>query len=218
MWVPAASRTSWNRWCEMKARVLTKVAAQSILKNKMRTLLTMLGVIIGVGAVIVMVAIGQGAKRRIAEQVASLGTNMIVVTPGAMRLSGVSQGGATANALTLEDAAVLEREATLLSAVSPVVVTRGQVIGGQGNWRTSIQGLSTSYPLIRNWQLESGTFFSAADIRSMRKSAILGNTVADNLFPGEDPVGQQIQIRSGPFQIVCVLGRKGETQIGTKPE
>jgi putative ABC transport system permease protein len=198
----------------MTARVLTKVAVQSILKNKMRTLLTMLGVIIGVGAVIVMVAIGQGAKRRIAEQVASLGTNMIVVTPGAMRLSGVSQGGATANALTLEDAAVLEREATILSAVSPVVVTRGQVIGGQGNWRTSIQGVATSYPLIRNWPLESGTFFSAADVRSMRKSAILGKTVADNLFPGEDPVGQQIQIRSVPFQIVGVLSRKGQTPEG----
>ena len=198
----------------MKARVLTKVAAQSILKNKMRTLLTMLGVIIGVGAVIVMVAIGQGAKSRIAEQVASLGTNMIVVTPGAMRLSGVSQGGATANALTLDDVSILEREAMLLSAVSPVVVTRGQVIGGQGNWRTSIQGVSTSYPLIRNWPLESGIFFSGADVRSMRKSAILGKTVADNLFPGEDPVGQQIQIRSVPFQIAGVLGRKGQTPEG----
>jgi putative ABC transport system permease protein len=198
----------------MRARVLTKVAAQSILKNKMRTLLTMLGVIIGVGAVIVMVAIGQGAKKRIAEQVASLGTNMIVVTPGAMRLGGVSQGGATANALTLEDVTVLERESTLLSSVSPVVVTRGQVIAGQANWRTSIQGVSTSYPLIRNWQVESGTFFTAPDLRTMRKSAILGKTVADNLFPGEDPVGQQIQIRSVPFQVVGVLGRKGQTPEG----
>jgi putative ABC transport system permease protein len=198
----------------MKARVLTKVAAQSILKNKMRTLLTMLGVIIGVGAVIVMVAIGQGAKRRIAEQVASLGTNMIVITPGEMRLSGVSQGGATSNRLRLDDAMVLEREATLLSAVSPVVVTRGQVIGGQGNWRTSIQGVSTDYPLIRNWSLESGVFFSEADVRTMRKSAILGETVADNLFPGEDPVGEQIQIRRVPFQIVGVLSRKGQTPEG----
>jgi len=198
----------------MKARVLTKVAAQSILKNKMRTLLTMLGVIIGVGAVIVMVAIGQGARLRIAEQVASLGTNMIVVTPGAMRLGGVSQGGSTANALTLDDVSILEREATFLSAVSPVVVTRGQVIGGQGNWRTSIQGVSTSYPLIRNWQLESGAFFSAADVRSMRKSAILGKTVTDTVFPGEDPVGQQIQIRNVPFQIGGVLSRKGQTPEG----
>ncbi len=198
----------------MKARVLTKVAAESILKNKMRTLLTMLGVIIGVGAVVVMVAIGQGAKSRIAEQVASLGTNMIVVTPGAMRLGGVSQGGATSNGLTLEDASVLEREATLLSAVSPIVSTRGQAIGGQGNWRTSIQGVSTSYLGIRNWPLASGTFFSAADVRSMRKSAILGKTVADNLYPGEDPVGQTIQLRSVPFQIIGVLERKGQTPEG----
>ncbi len=198
----------------MKARVLTKVAAESILKNKMRTLLTMLGVIIGVGAVVVMVAIGQGAKSRIAEQVASLGTNMIVVTPGAMRVGGVSQGGATSNALTLEDASVIEREATLLSAVSPIVSTRGQAIGGQGNWRTSIQGVSTSYLGIRNWSLASGTFFSATDVRSMRKSAILGKTVADNLYPGEDPLGQTIQLRSVPFQIIGVLERKGQTPEG----
>jgi putative ABC transport system permease protein len=198
----------------MKARVLTKVAAQSILKNKMRTLLTMLGVIIGVGAVIVMVAIGEGAKSRIAEQVASLGTHMIVVTPGAVRLSGVSQGGATSNALTLEDAALLEREAALLSGVSPVVVTRSQVIGGDGNWRTSIQGVSTSYLVIRNWALESGAFFSPSDVRTMRKSAILGKTVADNLFPGADPVGQQIRIRSVPFEIAGVLARKGQTPDG----
>jgi putative ABC transport system permease protein len=198
----------------MRARVLTKIAAQSILKNKMRTLLTMLGVIIGVGAVVVMVAIGQGAKSRIAEQVASLGTNMIVVTPGAMRLSGVSQGGSTGNALTLDDVAMLEREATLLSAVSPVVTTRTQAIGGQGNWRTSIHGVATSYPAIRNWALASGAFFSAADVRTMRKSAILGKTVADNLFPGEDPVGRTLQLRSVPFQIVGVLERKGQTPEG----
>jgi putative ABC transport system permease protein len=198
----------------MKARVLTKVAAQSILKNKMRTLLTMLGVIIGVGAVIVMVAIGEGAKSRIAEQVASLGTHMIVVTPGAVRLSGVSQGGATGNALTLDDVALLEREAALLSAVSPVVVTRSQVIGGEGNWRTMIHGVATSYPVIRNWALESGSFFTSSDVRTMRKSAILGKTVADNLFPGAEPVGQQIQIRRVPFEIVGVLARKGQTPDG----
>ncbi|MGH9319531.1 MAG: ABC transporter permease [Vicinamibacteria bacterium] len=198
----------------MKARVLTKVAGQSILKNKMRTLLTMLGVIIGVGAVIVMVAIGEGAKQQIAAQVASLGTNMIVVTPGATRVLGVSQGGGTSTDLTLEDVRALEREATLLSAISPMVVTRGQVIGGQGNWRASIHGVSTDYPGIRNWTLESGVFFIEADVRSLRKSAVMGKTVADNLFPGEDPVGQQIQIRNVPFQVVGVLSRKGQTPEG----
>jgi putative ABC transport system permease protein len=198
----------------MKVKVLAKVAVESILKNKMRTLLTMLGVIIGVGAVIVMVAIGQGAKTRIAEQVASLGTNMIVVTPGAIRLSGVSQGGATSNALTLKDLAVLEREASLLSALSPVVATRAQVVGGEGNWRTFIHGVSTSYPTIRSWPLESGSFFNETDVRTMRKSAILGKTVASSLFPGEDPVGRQIQIRSAPFQVVGVLAKKGQTPDG----
>jgi putative ABC transport system permease protein len=199
----------------MRQSVLVKVAVQSILKNKMRSLLTMLGIVIGVGAVIVMVAVGQGAQSRIEEQIQNLGTNMIVVTPGSSQQGGVSQGAGTFNRLTLEDAEKLKREGGLLSAVSPVIVTRAQAIGGQGNWRTMINGVSTDYQTIRDWPTETGSFFSEADVRSMRKVAVLGNTVAKNLFVGVDPVGQQIQLRNVPFTIVGVLTAKGQTASGS---
>src|SRR5688500_7877854 len=127
----------------MRQSVLVKVAVQSILKNKMRSLLTMLGIVIGVGAVIVMVAVGQGAQSRIEEQIQNLGTNMIVVTPGSSQQGGVSQGAGTFNRLTLEDAELLKQQSTLLAAVSPVIFTRAQVIGGEGNWRTQINGVAT---------------------------------------------------------------------------
>ena len=199
----------------MRQSVLVKVAVQSILKNKMRSLLTMLGIVIGVGAVIVMVAVGQGAQSRIQEQIQNLGTNMIVVTPGSSQAGGVSQGAGTFNRLTLEDAEKLKREGGLLSAVSPVIMTRAQAIGGQGNWRTMINGVSTDYQTIRDWPTETGSFFSEADVRSMRKVAVLGNTVAKNLFVGVDPVGQQIQLRNVPFTIVGVLTAKGQTASGS---
>ena len=199
----------------MRQSVLVKVAVQSILKNKMRSLLTMLGIVIGVGAVIVMVAVGQGAQSRIEEQIQNLGTNMIVVTPGSSQAGGVSQGAGTFNRLTLEDAEKLKREGGLLSAVSPVIMTRAQAIGGQGNWRTMINGVSTDYQTIRDWPTETGSFFSEADVRSMRKVAVLGNTVAKNLFVGVDPVGQQIQLRNVPFTIVGVLAAKGQTASGS---
>jgi putative ABC transport system permease protein len=199
----------------MNTATLVKVAAQSIRKNTMRALLTMLGIVIGVGAVIVMVAVGQGAQSRIEEQIQNLGTNMIVVTPGSSAQGGVSQGAGTFNRLTIDDAELLKQQSTLLAAVSPVIFTRVQVIGGEGNWRTLINGVATDYQQIRDWPLESGEFFSDADVRSMRKVALLGSTVAKNLYPDADPVGQQIQIRNVPFTIVGVLTTKGQTASGT---
>jgi len=199
----------------MRASVLVKVAAQSILKNKMRTLLTMLGIVIGVGAVIIMVAIGQGAQLQIERQIANLGTNMLVVTPGAARQGGVSQGAGSFNRLTIADAEKLQREGTLLSAVSPVVFTRVQVIGGAGNWRTEVQGVSTSYQLIRDWNPSEGSFFAESELQGRRKVAVLGATVAENLFPDGDAVGQSVQLRNVPFTVVGVLERKGQTATGT---
>jgi len=198
----------------MKASVLTRVAAQSILKNKMRSLLTMLGIIIGVGAVILLVAIGQGAQSRIQDQIESLGTNMIVIAPGSSSQGGVSRGAGSFNRLKIEDVEKLQRESFLLAAISPVIVTGGQIIGGQGNWRTRVNGVSTDYLLIRNWQVINGRFFDASDERSMKKVAVLGETVVENLFPGQDPVGQQIQIRNVPFQVIGVLAAKGQTPEG----
>ena len=198
----------------MKKQTLVRIAGQSILKNKMRTLLTMLGIVIGVGAVIVMVAVGHGAQSTIEKQIGNLGTNLIMVTPGSTQQGGVSQGAQTFNRLTVDDAEKLQREATLVAGVSPVVFSRGQVIGGEGNWRTQIQGVSTGYQTIRGWETTSGAFFTDGDVAAKRKVVVLGNTVAQNLFPGQDPVGQQVQVRSVPMTVVGVLATKGQTASG----
>ena len=198
----------------MKAKTLLKVAGQSIVKNKMRTLLTMLGIIIGVAAVNVMVAIGSGAQRQIERQIQALGTNMLVITPGSAMQGGVSQGAQTFNRLTIEDAEMLRSQSFLLSAVSPVVMTRAQVIGGAGNWRTSIMGVDVDYQQIRDWPVQDGVFFEENDVRAMRKVVVLGATVAENLFPNGDAVGQQIRIRDVPVQVIGVLAPKGQTANG----
>jgi len=199
----------------MKAGRLVKVAIQSIIKNSLRTLLTMLGVVIGVGSVTIMVAIGQGAQAQIREQVDSLGTNMIVITPGSSNQGGVNQGAASYNRLTTDDADALQSESFLLSAVSPVIMAPTQAVGGSGNWRTVVQGVDSDYQLIRDWQVTTGAFFEAADVRSKRKVAVLGATVADELFSGADPVGQRIQLRNVPFEIIGVLAEKGQTADGS---
>jgi putative ABC transport system permease protein len=198
----------------MKTTTLLTVASQSILKNKMRTLLTMLGIVIGVGAVIVMVAVGHGASSQIEKQIKSLGTNLLIVMPGATQAGGVSQGAGTFNRLTVEDAEKLKREGTTLSAVSPVISSRTQLIGPQGNWRTLIQGVSPDFLTIRDWPVTSGELFSDGDLRARRTVAVLGATVANALFPGVDPVGAQLQIRSTPFTVVGVLAPKGQNAGG----
>jgi len=198
----------------MRSRVLVRIAARSILKNKMRTFLTMLGIIIGVGAVIMMVAIGSGAKSQIESRIRNLGTNLIVITPGATTTGGVNQGQQTFTRLTLQDAEFLQQQSFLLANVSPVVMTRTQAIGGAGNWRTFILGVNPDYVLIRTWTTEMGSFFEDSDVRTMRRVAVLGATVANALFPGQDPIGQQVQLRNVPFRIVGVLSRKGQTAEG----
>ena len=198
----------------MKSSVLIRVAGESIKKNKMRTLLTMLGIVIGVGAVIVMVAVGQGAQQGIANQINALGTNLLVITAGASNQGGVSQGAQAFNRLTVDDAEKLKREGTLFAGVTPVVMTRTQVIAGGTNWRTMINGVSTDFQTVRDWQTQSGDFFSDNDVRGLRKVAVIGQTVADNLFPGTDAVRSQIQIRNVPFDIVGVLAKKGQNAAG----
>jgi len=198
----------------MKSSVLIRVAGDSIRKNKMRTLLTMLGIVIGVGAVIIMIAVGQGAQQGIASQINALGTNLLIVTAGSSNQGGVSQGAQAFNRLTVEDAEKLRSEGTLFAGVTPVVNTRTQVIGGGTNWRTTINGVSTDFQTIRDWQTQSGTFFTDTDVRGLRKVAVIGTTVAENLYPGTDPVGSQIQIRNVPFEIVGVLAPKGQNAGG----
>jgi putative ABC transport system permease protein len=199
----------------MKTTILIKLATQSIRKNKMRAALTMLGIIIGVAAVIVMVAVGFGARSRIRAQINNLGTNMIVITPGAAQQGGVSQGAQAFPNLSLDDVEKIRKEAQVVNAVTPVIVSRTQVIGDGGNWRTMINGVDTDYQVIRDWQTSSGEFFAPEDVASMRKVAVLGKTVADQLFPGTDPVGQEVQIRNVPFDVVGVLAPKGQTASGS---
>jgi putative ABC transport system permease protein len=198
----------------MKTKTLVKLATQSIEKNKMRAALTMLGIIIGVAAVLVMVGVGSGARSRIRQQINSLGTNMIVITPGAAQQGGVSQGAQAFPNLSLADVEKIHSESQYVTAVSPVVVSRTAVIGGSGNWRTLINGVDTGYQTIRDWQTSSGDFFTDDDVQANRRVVVLGNTVAQNLFPGEDPTGAEIQIRNSIFKVAGVLAPKGQTASG----
>ena len=199
----------------MTQRTLFRMAMSSISKNKMRTLLTMLGIVIGVGAVIVMVAIGNGAQTQIRNQIKTLGTNLIVVTPGSTQQGGVSQGAQSFNRLKVEDVDAIRSQATLLSAISPVVVTRTQVVGGTGNWRAEVDGVSTDYLTIRDWGVSSGSLFSDDDVQAKRAVAVLGATVAKNLFPDSDPVGAEIRLGKTPFTVAGVLAVKGQTASGS---
>ncbi|BAH37885.1 MAG TPA: multidrug ABC transporter substrate-binding protein [Gemmatimonas aurantiaca] len=199
----------------MKLMVLLRMAMQSIVKNKMRTFLTMLGIVIGVAAVIVMVAIGAGARGQIESQIATLGTNLIVVTPGTTQAGGSNQGAQTFNRLTIEDVEKLQREGTLLSAVSPVINTRTQVIATTGNWRTEVNGVSTGFFRIRNWTVESGAEFTEEDVQGKRTVVILGKTVANGLFPDGNAVGQRVRLGRTPFTVIGVMSAKGQAATGT---
>jgi putative ABC transport system permease protein len=180
----------------------------------MRSLLTSLGIIIGVGAVIVMVAVGQGSQAQIEDRIASLGTNLIMVFPGVSSAGGISRGIGSFNRFTFDDVEKLQQEATLLSAVSPVVRSGGQIIGGGNNWNTAVYGVSSEYMTIRNWQLESGELFTERDLQARKNVALLGKTVADNLFPEDDAVGQKIRIRNAPFTVIGTLKAKGQGGMG----
>ncbi|MEP6622453.1 MAG: ABC transporter permease [bacterium] len=199
----------------MRRVTLLRIAIQSILKNKMRTLLTMLGIVIGVGAVIVMVAIGNGAQSQIQNQIKNLGTNLIVVTAGASNAGGASQGAQSFNRLTVADVEKIKGQATLLSAISPVIVTRTQIVGNNKNWRSEVNGVSTDYLTIRDWGVTSGALFSDDDVRAKRQVVVLGATVAKNLFADADPVGSDIRLGRSPFTVVGVLAPKGQTANGS---
>ena len=198
----------------MKPAVLLKLAGRSIGRNTMRTALTTLGILIGVASVTVMVAVGQGAQQQVHEQIGSLGSNLIVVVPGNFTQGGVSQGAGTFSRLTLEDVEAIDRNGTLLAAVSPVIMTRTQVIGPAGNWRTSVQGVDADYEQIRAWAVTDGAFFTAEDVFARRKVALLGKTVADALFPGESAVGRRIQVRDTLLDVMGVLAPKGQMSSG----
>jgi putative ABC transport system permease protein len=193
---------------------LLRVAVRSLAKNRMRSLLTSLGVIIGVGAVIVMVGVGAGARADIEDQISSLGANMIVVFPGNSRVGGVHQGAGSENRMTMADAENLRDGASFLTAVTPVVNAHGQVIGGNGNWSTTITGVWPEYQVAKNWAVERGEFLTDRDEKAKSKVAVLGSTVAEELFGDADPVGERLRINSTPFTVIGVMKSKGGSSFG----
>jgi len=191
-----------------------KVALRALRRNKMRSILTALGIIIGVGAVIAMVSIGNGAKAQVEAQVASLGENVITVFPGSFTAGGMRGGWGTMSTLTIEDAEAIGREVADVLGFSPEVRDRAQVLANGLNWNTMIMGESPDYPTIRSWKIGSGTMFTDQDVRSVAKVAVLGQTVVDQLFPDGDPVGKTVRIRNIPFKVVGVLAAKGFNLFG----
>jgi putative ABC transport system permease protein len=198
----------------MKWRSLIIAALRSIARNKMRSLLTMLGVIIGVGAVIALMALGRGSQADIQAQIAGLGTNLLIIHPTSSQTAGVRAGSGTLNTLTMEDVALLATSASLLQEVSPVIRVQEQIIAGNSNWNTQVNGVSVSYQTIRNHVMETGDFFTERDVKTRNKVAVLGKTVANELFPGQDPVGSQIRIRNVPFTVIGVMQSKGQSSMG----
>ena len=191
-----------------------RIALKALNRNKMRTVLTMLGMIIGVGAVIAMVGLGRGAQAAIEDQVKSAGTNMINVNAGNFSQGGVRQGQGMSNTLMPEDAEAI-RGLPGVQYVAAGANSRGQVIAGNQNWNTQIKGTDVDFPFIRSWQPKMGGFFTTQDVRTAQKVAVLGSLVSDTLFgPDVDPTGQIIRIRNQPFKVIGVMSTKGQSAMG----
>jgi putative ABC transport system permease protein len=191
-----------------------KVALRALRRNALRSVLTALGIIIGVAAVIAMVSIGNGAKSQVESQIASLGQNIITVFPGNFTAGGVRGGWGTASTLTVEDAMAIRNEIAGVAALSPEMRDRAQILANGLNWNTQVTGEDVTYLDIRLWPIASGTMFSEADVRNAAKVCVIGKTVADQLFQGADPVGQTIRIRNIPFKVLGVLSSKGFNFFG----
>ncbi len=199
----------------MRYLVILKVAFRALRRNKLRTILTMLGIIIGVGAVIAMVGIGNGAKAQVEAKIAALGQNVIQVYSGSVNRGGVFSGFGGAGTLTVDDALAMEREVPGVAAVSPEVRSGAQIMAGNNNWSTQVMGESVDYLTIRQWDLADGAMFTDNDVRSAAKVCILGKTTADRLFPDEDPIGKTIRIRNVPTKVLGVLKAKGASMFGS---
>ena len=190
------------------------IAFRALMRNRERSLLTVLGIIIGVAAVIVTVAIGAGAKASIEASIANLGSNVIVILPGSTNAGGVNAGIGAASTLTLSDGLAIAQQVPHAAAVTPVVTLRAQVISQYSNWQTTVSGASPAWPYVRSWYLQSGSFFSDADVATA-KVAVIGTTVASELFPGQDSViGQTIRINNVPFRVIGLLVSRGHNAFG----
>jgi len=190
---------------------ILRVSFRALGRNKMRTFLTMLGIIIGVGAVIAMVSIGTGAKVAVENRFASMGTNLLFVSPGSKNVRGVHSGFGGFQTLTVDDAKAIEEQCPSVSATSPSASTRAQVVIGNKNWNTSVQGVGEKYTEIRKWEVEFGTFFDETHVRAAAKVCVLGSEVKKNLFEDQDALGQVIRIKKVPFTVLGVMKTKGES-------
>jgi len=199
----------------MNTRNLIKVAINALKRNKMRSFLTMLGIIIGVASVITMLAIGQGSKKSIQDQIASMGSNMLFVMPGNMRMGGVQQGSSSSQRLTVKDVAAIRAECDAVVAVSPEVRSSGQAVYGNANWPTTIYGGNEQYLEIRSWGVVSGRNITDSEADGSAKVCLVGRTVADELFgEGIDPTGETVRFKNIPFRIIGVLEEKGQNSFG----
>ena len=191
-----------------------KIALDALVSNKLRSILTMLGIIIGVGAVIAMVSIGMGVRDKVSNSIASLGSNLIIVTPGAASSSGVRQAAGTNITLTLKDAQAMAREVNGIGAVAPSVSKQYQLVAGNMNWNSSVQGTTPEYMEVRNLSVQAGSFITDDDVETRNRVAVIGATVASNLFDNTNPIGQSIRINNAPFTIIGVLESKGQSAGG----
>ena len=192
-----------------------RIAAKALRRNKVRSALTALGVIIGVASVIAMIAISSGAREAIDAQIQSTGTNVVYVSAGSFGRGGGVRGGAgSVQTLTLDDARAIQEMVPTVARLTPVVRGRAQIVAGNENWNTSIEGGNEDYLTIRNWPLVSGDTYTVRDIQIADKVCVLGATVAETLFPGQDPVGQVVRIKNLPFRVMGVLAPKGQGQWG----
>jgi putative ABC transport system permease protein len=191
-----------------------RIALRALARNKLRSFLTMLGIIIGVGAVIAMVAIGEGAKATIRSQIASLGTNVLIILPGTASQGGVRVGFGSVNTLTDGDVRAIREEIRSVAFASPVLRRGEQVVAGNLNWGTLVQGVAPEFQHIRDWQLAEGRFLHDGDVENDSKVAVLGETVVRNLFGNDDPLDSVIRIRNIPFRVVGVLAVKGQSSQG----
>ncbi len=194
--------------------MIVRIAGQALLRNKTRSFLTMLGIIIGVAAVITMLALGTGAQNRVTSSIASLGTNTVTVSAGSVTQGGVRTGAFGSTALTVDDCVALKEGVPELVAVSPLTQNTAQVIFQEQNWSTAIVGISPDYQVIKNWVVSEGRFINDDDVRGCQKVCVLGNTVVEELFPTTDPVGQSVRVGRTPMKVVGVLEAKGEASFG----
>ena len=197
-----------------KITMAMKIAFRALRVNKLRSALTMLGIIIGVGAVIAMVAVGSGATARIEQQIASIGSNIIQVQPGYQNTGGVKSGSGNAQTLTQDDGKAIGDECSAVAHSAPIARGNTQVIFGNNNWSTQVYGTTPEYLTIKDLTMDEGEAFTQADVDSSNKVALLGKTVVENLFNGDDPVGQIIRIKKVPFTVVGVLSPKGQSMVG----